>query len=198
MPTGVQRLVGIAKPRRGFPPGARRRKGGSNRTEKDESRDGNPGLHEPEPTEFRLAVSLREERPARSHPRRPGRRPSRAERASTAPATTPGPRASAGSTSWKFHEALLDADTFEDLPGEWQAAIIKAEWNRPKLPLASGALPPPDEARSANPCFEGSAAASLRPLLVDVEYALVASDLSGIAIWRKFSSRISTTSCYRR
>jgi len=39
----------------------------------------------------------------------------------------------------KFHEALLDADTFEDLPGEWQAAIIKAERNRPKPRLASGA-----------------------------------------------------------
>jgi hypothetical protein len=25
-----------------------------------------------------------------------------------------------------FHEALLDADTFEDLPGKWQAAIVKA------------------------------------------------------------------------
>jgi hypothetical protein len=27
----------------------------------------------------------------------------------------------------EFHEALLDADTFEDLPGKWQAAILKAE-----------------------------------------------------------------------
>jgi hypothetical protein len=25
-----------------------------------------------------------------------------------------------------FHEALLEADTFEDLPGKWQAAILKA------------------------------------------------------------------------
>jgi hypothetical protein len=33
----------------------------------------------------------------------------------------------------EFHEALLDADTFEDLPGKWQAAIIKAEKNRPNL-----------------------------------------------------------------
>jgi hypothetical protein len=33
----------------------------------------------------------------------------------------------------EFHEALLDADTFEDLPGEWQAAILKAEENRPNL-----------------------------------------------------------------
>ena len=33
----------------------------------------------------------------------------------------------------EFHEALLDADTFEDLPGKWQAAILKAEQNRPKL-----------------------------------------------------------------
>jgi hypothetical protein len=33
----------------------------------------------------------------------------------------------------EFHEALLDAETFEDLPGKWQAAILKAEENRPKL-----------------------------------------------------------------
>jgi hypothetical protein len=32
-----------------------------------------------------------------------------------------------------FHEALLDADSFEDLPGKWQAAILKAEQNRPNL-----------------------------------------------------------------
>jgi hypothetical protein len=33
----------------------------------------------------------------------------------------------------EFHEALLDAESFEDLPGKWQAAILKAEQNRPKL-----------------------------------------------------------------
>jgi hypothetical protein len=33
----------------------------------------------------------------------------------------------------EFHEALLDADTFEDLPGKWQAAILKAEEYRPNL-----------------------------------------------------------------
>jgi hypothetical protein len=33
----------------------------------------------------------------------------------------------------EFHEALLDADSFEDLPGKWQAAIRKAEQNRPNL-----------------------------------------------------------------
>jgi hypothetical protein len=33
----------------------------------------------------------------------------------------------------EFHEALLDADTFQDLPGKWQAALLKAEENRPKL-----------------------------------------------------------------
>jgi hypothetical protein len=32
-----------------------------------------------------------------------------------------------------FHEALLEADTFEDLPGKWQAAIVTAEQHRPKL-----------------------------------------------------------------
>lgn len=33
----------------------------------------------------------------------------------------------------KFHEALLDVDSFEDLPGKWQAAIVAAEQSRPKL-----------------------------------------------------------------
>jgi hypothetical protein len=33
----------------------------------------------------------------------------------------------------EFHEALLDADSFEDLPGKCQAAILEAEQNRPKL-----------------------------------------------------------------
>jgi hypothetical protein len=33
----------------------------------------------------------------------------------------------------EFHEALLDADAFEDLPGKWHAAILKAEQCRPKL-----------------------------------------------------------------
>lgn len=33
----------------------------------------------------------------------------------------------------EFQEALLDADNFEDLPGKWQAAILEAEQNRPKL-----------------------------------------------------------------
>ena len=33
----------------------------------------------------------------------------------------------------EFHEALLEADSFEDLPGKWQAAILKAEQSRPKL-----------------------------------------------------------------
>ena len=38
----------------------------------------------------------------------------------------------------EFHEARLDADDFEDLPGKWQAAILKAEQNRPKLRVVSG------------------------------------------------------------
>jgi hypothetical protein len=33
----------------------------------------------------------------------------------------------------EFQEALLDADAFEDLPGKWQGAILKAEENRPNL-----------------------------------------------------------------
>jgi hypothetical protein len=33
----------------------------------------------------------------------------------------------------EFHEALLAADSFEDLPGKWQAAILKSEENAPNL-----------------------------------------------------------------
>ena len=33
----------------------------------------------------------------------------------------------------EFHDALLDADSFEDLPGKWQAAILEAEQNRPQV-----------------------------------------------------------------
>jgi hypothetical protein len=33
----------------------------------------------------------------------------------------------------EFHEALLEAGSFEDLPGKWQAAILDAEENRPHL-----------------------------------------------------------------
>jgi hypothetical protein len=33
----------------------------------------------------------------------------------------------------EFHEALREADSFEDLPGKWQAAIVTAEQNQPKL-----------------------------------------------------------------
>ena len=33
----------------------------------------------------------------------------------------------------EFHEALLDGGSLEDLPGKWQAAILEAEQNRPKL-----------------------------------------------------------------
>jgi hypothetical protein len=33
----------------------------------------------------------------------------------------------------EFQEALLGADDFEDLPGKWQAAILKAEQNLREL-----------------------------------------------------------------
>ena len=38
----------------------------------------------------------------------------------------------------EFHEALLEADVFEDLPGKWQAAILKAEQSQPKLQVVTG------------------------------------------------------------
>ena len=33
----------------------------------------------------------------------------------------------------EFREGLLEAGSFEDLPGKWQAAVLEAEQNRPKL-----------------------------------------------------------------
>jgi hypothetical protein len=38
----------------------------------------------------------------------------------------------------ELHEALLHADSFEDLPGKWQGAILKTEQNRPNLRLVTG------------------------------------------------------------
>jgi hypothetical protein len=38
-----------------------------------------------------------------------------------------------------FQQSLLDADSFEDLPGKWQAAILAAERNRPKLRVVADA-----------------------------------------------------------
>jgi hypothetical protein len=37
----------------------------------------------------------------------------------------------------EFHEALLEAETLEDLPGKWQAAVLKAEENRPDLRIVA-------------------------------------------------------------
>jgi hypothetical protein len=39
----------------------------------------------------------------------------------------------------EFHEALFGADDFEDLPGKWQAAILKAEQNLRELSASKGA-----------------------------------------------------------
>jgi hypothetical protein len=38
----------------------------------------------------------------------------------------------------EFQEALRDAGGFEDLPGKWQAAIMEAEQNRPRLRVVTG------------------------------------------------------------
>jgi hypothetical protein len=44
----------------------------------------------------------------------------------------------------EFHEALLDANTFEDLPGKWQAAILRAEENRPSCESSATSARTPD------------------------------------------------------
>ena len=33
----------------------------------------------------------------------------------------------------EFHETLLEAASFEDLPGKWQAPVLKTEQTRPEL-----------------------------------------------------------------
>jgi hypothetical protein len=38
----------------------------------------------------------------------------------------------------EFHKALLEAARFEDPPGKWQAAIMEAEQNLPKLRVVTG------------------------------------------------------------
>ena len=38
----------------------------------------------------------------------------------------------------EFHEAPFDADSFDDLPGTWQAAILRAEQNGPDLRVVHG------------------------------------------------------------
>jgi hypothetical protein len=45
----------------------------------------------------------------------------------------PPPSEMAAAQRREFQEALLNAGEFEDLPGKWQAAILKSEQNRPKL-----------------------------------------------------------------
>jgi hypothetical protein len=38
----------------------------------------------------------------------------------------------------EFHEVLPVADSFEGLPGKWEAAILKAEQNAPSLRIVGG------------------------------------------------------------
>jgi hypothetical protein len=41
-------------------------------------------------------------------------------------------------TSTESSTSLAEAESFEDLPGKWQSAILEAEQNRPKLRVVSG------------------------------------------------------------
>jgi hypothetical protein len=47
----------------------------------------------------------------------------------------------------EFHEALLEAETLDDLTGEWQAAILDAEESRPKLRVVRDDSEAPSEVR---------------------------------------------------
>jgi hypothetical protein len=38
----------------------------------------------------------------------------------------------------EFREALLEADSFEDLQGKWQAAILESDAARPEFRLVRG------------------------------------------------------------
>jgi hypothetical protein len=55
----------------------------------------------------------------------------------------------------ELHEALLDAKGFEDLPGKWQAAILKAEAARPQPRVVTrdeyGKTPPPPSELEIDP-----------------------------------------------
>jgi hypothetical protein len=59
----------------------------------------------------------------------------RASSADPTPALSSGKRR--GLQRREFHEALLEAASFEDLPRERHAAVLKAEQNRRKLRLIS-------------------------------------------------------------
>jgi hypothetical protein len=76
----------------------------------------------------------------------------------------------------EFHEALLEADTFEDLPGMWQAAILKAEENAPNLRIVGSELAPgscacprADRARRSF-AWEAALGAGLWPLVLPGEH----------------------------
>jgi hypothetical protein len=63
----------------------------------------------------------------------------------------------------EFHEALLDADAFEDLPGKWQAAIVRAERNRPRLRVSTATEPGLQTWTSRpRPCVSHTAARACR------------------------------------
>jgi hypothetical protein len=63
----------------------------------------------------------------------------------------------------EFQEALIDADDFEDLPGKWQAAILNAEDNRPKLRLSRTLNPLPPKRDRRSPDDDRATAAAWRP-----------------------------------
>ena len=64
----------------------------------------------------------------------------------------------------EFQEALLEAASFEDLPGKWQAAILAAEGKGPKLRAISGdsetAARSPSHVRLSIRKYEAHAAAA--------------------------------------
>jgi hypothetical protein len=64
----------------------------------------------------------------------------------------------------EFDEALLEAATFEDLPGKWQAAILMAGQNRPKLRVVKATQ---SRARTATGPPEGWRARALLPVVSD-------------------------------
>jgi hypothetical protein len=61
-----------------------------------------------------------------------------------------------------FHEALVEADSFGDLPGKWKAAIINAEGSRPNLRVLDTEPPLQTDCYARLEC-----AAFVRPRTVD-------------------------------
>jgi hypothetical protein len=99
----------------------------------------------------------------------------------------------------EFHEALLDADAFEDLPGKWRAAILKGRRERAqsadrrqRLAPGSSACPPALAHRSEPALDLGD---ELLPRHVAPAFAHHAKRYATCAIFGKFGKILFPSPC---